>query len=170
MSTINVQPLTAANIPRTSRRRFLARCSALVATTAVAPALLAEERDNEMKDRSLHELRYATFARQVKTRFRVQTELAGLTELELIEAKLAEEPPVSPGMARTEDAGNEKFSLIFSGPREALLPQRTYKFEHGKIGRFEMFITPILAKDTSRPHYQAVFNRPVKTETSKSKG
>lgn len=106
----------------------------------------------------LEELRFSTFADQLNTVFRVLSESGPAVDLELIEAKQQATNPSARGM----DATYEKFSLIFSGALEAPLGQQIYPFEHPKIGRFEIFIVPVLSKDPKKLHYQAIFNRPVK--------
>src|SRR6478672_10065108 len=125
-----------------SRRQFFAVGSAAVMTTLAFPwSGFAEQRTVPMKERSLDELRLTTFASQLNTAFQVVDAPVGRVELKLIEAKGTR---VSPHQrADTPDAHNEKFSLIFSGPAEPRMAQRIYRFEHAKIGTFEMFIVPI---------------------------
>ena len=40
------------------------------------------------------------------------------------------------------------------------LPQENYLFEHPQIGRFELFIVPVISRDPTRHKYEVVFNRP----------
>lgn len=49
------------------------------------------------------------------------------------------------------------FSLIFRGPAEPILPQRTYPLRHDQLGAFELFIVPV-GRDDAGTRYQAVFN------------
>src|SRR3954462_8038303 len=146
-----------------SRRQFLAVSSAAVMTTLAFPGRgFAEERTAPMKERSIEELRLATFASQLNSTFQVVDAPVGRVELKLIEAKGTR---VSPRQrADAPDAHNEKFSLIFSGPAEPRMAQRIYRFEHAKIGTFEMFIVPIVTETKEQQNYQAVFNRPVPTK------
>jgi hypothetical protein len=58
------------------------------------------------------------------------------------------------------DAGYEKFSLIFSGPKEKLIPPAIYRFEHEQLGGFDMYIGQIGPRDMDRVRYETVFNRP----------
>jgi len=83
------------------------------------------------------------FAPHVKTSFRFEKE-GGHVELEL------EEVSGGRGAARP-------FSLLFRGPREGFLPQRTYRVEHVALGTLDIFIVPI-GLDPSGYRYEAVFN------------
>ena len=51
----------------------------------------------------------------------------------------------------------EPFSLVFRGPREPVLPQRTYPLSHEGLGRLEIFLVPI-AQDDDGTRYQAIFS------------
>jgi hypothetical protein len=54
--------------------------------------------------------------------------------------------------------GSERpFSVVFRGPREALLPQRIYRMGHEEIGAFEIFLVPI-GPDDEGLLYEAIFN------------
>ncbi len=48
------------------------------------------------------------------------------------------------------------FSLILRGPAAILLPQRLYRFEHGEMGQFDIFIVPVGA-NADGVTYEAVF-------------
>jgi hypothetical protein len=65
---------------------------------------------------------------------------------------------VTPGLAPPDDAGRGRtpFSIVFRGPLEPVLPQRTYVFEHDELGSFELFIVPI-GPDGAGMQYEAVF-------------
>jgi len=52
----------------------------------------------------------------------------------------------------------EQFSLFFRGPGDVLLPQRTYEFEHAKLGTFVLFLVPI-KQDENGVYYEAAFSR-----------
>lgn len=146
-----------------TRRKFLWDCSKILAAAVSPIGLAAESSEFEMKDISLDDLRYATFSKQAKSSFRVYADANRTVDLKLAKTALAKDRPARRGK-RPGDAGNEKFSLLFTGPREALLQQGVYKFEHQKIGRFEMFITPVIPPENSRYYYEAVFNRPVRNK------
>ncbi len=52
----------------------------------------------------------------------------------------------------------ESFSLIFRGPLNLPLRQRTYSMKHYALGNLEMFLVPV-GKDGGGRYYEAVFNR-----------
>lgn len=150
-----------------TRRKFLFDCSTVLAAMTLAPlAVPAKPREFEMKERSLNELSFSTFAAQLKTRFRVCAASDRVVVLELAEAIPQKEYPRQSGQP-APDADNEKFSLFFQGPRNERLEQNTFRFEHNKIGRFDLFIVPILSRDTQFFYYEAVFNRPGKQTSAK---
>ena len=145
-----------------SRRKFLVDCSTAVAALALTPisssgiSALAEG-----SVQSLEHLSYAALAREVHTPFRVRLAPGRTVKLTLLKAPLARPTPATRGGPPPGDAGNEKFSLIFSGPKDALLASAIHKFEHGQLGRFEMYIGQIGTEDTECVRYEAGFNRPV---------
>jgi len=96
---------------------------------------------------------FEAFRSALNTRFRALS--AGRTELELIQAVPGRNSPVKVG-AQTF----EIFSLIFTTPEDAVLPQATYTLEHERLGRLELFLVPIGRKAGSI-EYEAIFNRPV---------
>ena len=55
------------------------------------------------------------------------------------------------------DPEHYKYPLVFRGPRDTLLPQRIYRFEHESIGDLDVFIVPI-GPDDEGMLYEAVFN------------
>lgn len=142
-----------------SRRQFVRASSAAALTALALPwGALGEQRKYAMKGRSLDELGLATFAAQLNSIFHVTDGPAGHVDLKLIEASPAK---VSARQrADAPDANHEKFSLVFSGPKEPLLAQRIYRFEHPQIGSFEIFIVPIVTQQERTQDYQAIFNRP----------
>jgi len=140
---------------RINRRRFLLGCSALTLTAGLAPAACWSKL-RQLQAVRLEQIRFAAFSDQVGTVFHLPQPPAAA--LELIEAKLT--PQLHPLAHLAADAPNEKFSLLFCGPRLPVLAQDTHVFEHPALGRFELFIVPVRTKDPSRRYYQAVFNRP----------
>jgi hypothetical protein len=145
------------------RREFLLKCSTLAAAMALVPlGVFAKPSVFQMNDIPLDKLSFETLAAQLNSVFRVRLGPARVVELELAYAKLDPgNPPVRhPGPFDDDDC--ERFSLVFRGPRDQPLEQRIHKFEHDQIGRFELFIVPILSRDTARLHYEAVFNRPAR--------
>jgi len=62
-------------------------------------------------------------------------------------------------LARRENPGPRRspFSLVFRGPAQPVLPQRTYPLENAALGRLEIFLVPI-GPDAAGMRYEAVFN------------
>ena len=88
-----------------------------------------------------------TFSRHVGGTFRVRSGASEELEVELISAlELGDAPK-----------GGRPFSLVFRGPGEAPLDQRTYRMEHEEVGLFDIFLVPI-GPDEKGPRYEAVFN------------
>jgi hypothetical protein len=144
-----------------TRRKFLQSCSTFLAAAALAPmGAIGKPPSFAMKDISLNELSFAALADLVGTTFRVQTAPSQTVELELVEANLAAKASRASGQRSPQAPDYEGFSLIFRGVRQEPLPQRIHQFEHGHLGRFELFIVPVVSRDTSRMYYEAVFNRP----------
>ena len=92
----------------------------------------------------------ADFAKNVNTNFRVELE-----EWEPMDLKLVSVTPrkVDP----TEQAGMERFSAVFAGPLDALLPQQTYHMTHPEMGEFDVFLVAI-GKEADGFRYEAVYN------------
>jgi hypothetical protein len=88
-----------------------------------------------------------TFAPHLGETFRIRAADSQWTELTLIEATALG--------AATADR-RAPFSIVFRGPREPVLPQRTYQVEHTAIGEFELFLVPI-GLDQAGMRYEAVF-------------
>jgi hypothetical protein len=144
-----------------TRRKFLQAGSAFAAAAALAPLrTLGESTPFVMPDKSLNELSYALLAAQLHTTFRVHAAPGRAVNLELVEASLAPAGARTTGQASPRGVDYERFSLVFCGARTERLEQKIHRFEHGKIGYFELFIVPIISRDSSRVYYEAVFNRP----------
>jgi hypothetical protein len=140
-----------------TRRRFLGTCSTLAVTAAMGPtAALAGTAPNQ---RLLKEISYASFAALLHREFIVRREKQFLGALVLTEARKLTEK--FPARTKSPDAGNEKFTLLFSGPHRRPLAQGTYTFEQAELGRFDMFIAPVGSGNESQLYYEATFNRPV---------
>ncbi len=105
------------------------------------------------------ELKLETFSPLVNTKFRLLLDETRVVEMELTEAVSIRGPhnsvPNKNGMVQ------DVFSLVFHGPEDRLLPQRSYTFEHDKIGRFDLFVVPV-EKAPGAIRYQVIFNRLVK--------
>jgi hypothetical protein len=70
--------------------------------------------------------------------------------LELVEVKGY---PAGPN----EQGGMERFSIFFTGPGDAYLPQHVYQLDHERMGEFEIFLVPVSGDDNGY-RYEAVFN------------
>jgi hypothetical protein len=144
-----------------TRRSFLIDCSVTMAALTLVPAGSASVTGFlDAGHRSLGQITYAALASQVNTVFRVRLSSARTVALELLKAPVALPTHVRPGRRAFGDAGNEKFSLVFSGPEDEWIESGTHHFEHSHLGGFEMFISPVGRRDIERVRYEAVFNRP----------
>lgn len=93
------------------------------------------------------ELTLDTFAPAVGETFVVGGEGGATVDLLLVEATAKDGGPHAP---------RPSFSLLFHGPADPLLPQATYRFEHGSLGVLEIFIVP-LGRDEHGATYEALF-------------
>lgn len=92
-------------------------------------------------------LEHETFSRNLNTKFRISVDESNTFEAELSKVDELLQSPVQ-----------ERFSIIFRGPREFVLPQGNYRFNHDEMGEFSLFIVPIRQNDEGT-FYEAVFNR-----------
>ncbi len=140
------------------RRTFLLRCSAVAAGVAVMPgAMLAAPRLS--RGGGVH-AGLAEFEKNLNSSFEVSHANGPKVTLKLVKAQATVRRGASRKSPPGGDEGNEKFSLIFRGPRHQLLPQDTYHFRHGELGELSLFIVPGLSRDQRHYTYQAIFNRP----------
>lgn len=102
-----------------------------------------------MKDVSLEQLSVQQFADALHTEFQVILETGARIPIEL----------VSITGRQASSSHWESFALLFNGPANCPLAQRTYRFCHESIGTFDLFIVPV-SVDASGRQYEAVFNRP----------
>jgi hypothetical protein len=152
-----------------TRRKFLFDCSTAMAALALFPLKSAGQLVQPRRDfQSLGQLSYQSLAGQLDTLFRVHLSPQQVVELKLLKAQVAPPTPIRPGHPPPGDAGNEKFSLIFSGPKEVLLASAIHQFEHAHLGRFEMYIGQIGTRDTERVRYEAVFNQPASSVSTRT--
>jgi hypothetical protein len=140
-----------------TRRSFFQHCSFLAAGTVLLPGSgLAASLRRGSRFMPLQKLNFQTFAGQLQTTFQVRLADGSAVPLKLVEAKRGA-PQKSAGPKRIS---YEQFSLVFTGPLEQALDQRIHAFEHPRIGQFEIFIVPVVSRDTSLMHYECIFNRP----------
>ena len=109
-----------------------------------------------MSEVPLEHLAAPHFTELVRTKFQVSVEPGLVVNLELAAVtplRAGAQEGVSPGSPTPES-----FSLLFEGPANQPLGQRTYRFAHERLGFFDLFIVPIGADRNAR-QYEAVFNR-----------
>ena len=88
------------------------------------------------------------FTQHLKSTFRISNESSPtVLDMQLIEV----------GDGRSTEQF-EQFSVLFTGPKEPLLNQGTYRFEHAAMGSFDLFIVPI-SSDEGGTVYEVVFCR-----------
>jgi microcystin-dependent protein len=105
-----------------SRRIFLFECSTALAALALAPiSSLGLSAISHGDTLSLERMSYSALSAQVNTPFLVRLSPSSAVELTLLKAPRARPFRSRPGRRPPGDAGHEKFSLIFDGPKEALL-------------------------------------------------
>ena len=93
-----------------------------------------------------------TFAPHLGEPFRVFPESSSAIEVTLIDVTVLGGGSEGSGAA----GGRVPFSLVFRGPLQPVLPQRTYRVEHDGIGEFDLFLVPI-GLDAEGMRYEAVF-------------
>ena len=151
-----------------SRRKFMFDCAAVTAAIVVAPLRSFSRPAVSTGDwQSLKQMSYPLLAGQVNTLFRVRVSPHQVVNLKLLKAPLARPTPVRPGKPLPGDAGYEKFSLIFSGPKEVVLASAIHRLEHDQLGRFEMHLSQIGRPEADSVRYEAGFNRPAPTTTAR---
>jgi hypothetical protein len=144
-----------------SRRKFVFAGSAVSLAALVFPeGLFAGSAQPSRGQFSLEDLSWEAFARQLNSTFWIHATRARSIPVELEEVRVRPDKPLKPGQRPAGDAGNERFSLFFSGNRSQRLPQDTYTFEHEALGRFDFFIVPLLTRKPHKISYEIVFNRP----------
>ncbi len=89
---------------------------------------------------------FETFAGRVGQEFRVVVDAATIIATTLTAANAHGDGRVVAG-----------FSLVFTGPSEPVLVQRTYRLVHDELGDLDIFIVPI-GRDDTGVRYEAVFN------------
>jgi hypothetical protein len=154
-----------------TRRRFLLNCSAIATAASIAPARLFSapiQWADTVSATPLDTISFEEFSGLVGTTFRVHGHAGRVIGLRLTKAKPQALPASADACA--PDAHHEKFSLLFAGSPEAALPEHSCVFEHERIGRFTMFISPVGLGQPGVRHYEACFNRPVVAGRSSALG
>jgi hypothetical protein len=95
----------------------------------------------------LYTLNSKSFVDQLHTRFQVRAGEEAPQTLELVEVSQPATPP-----------NIECFSLHFRGPVTPRLQQRIHRFEHEKLGNFDLFLT-VIGADEAGTIYEVIFHR-----------
>jgi len=141
-----------------TRRKFLLNCSAVAVTASVTPVTVFGA-PRSLVAVPLDRIRFSAIVSHLNATFQVRGDSGPAVGLQLVEVRpIANSPDQLPS---APDTGNEKFSLLFSGPLKQPLEQDSYWFERLGLGRFLMFIVPIGSTETTHCYYEAIFNRPV---------
>ena len=86
------------------------------------------------------------FTAQLNTIFKVPTAAGTFVELKLTKLENRDSP------------GLDAFSLIFTGPREPVLPDATHSLQHETIGSQELFLSPY-RQTADKTFYDVQFTR-----------
>ena len=116
-----------------------------------SPASIEQSGDSKMTSAKNNE-----FSPFVGDQFKISTESQQTLSLKLVEVT---DRSVQVNIDKQENR-QECFSMIFKGPADLPLDQKTYAFEHPGMGRFDLFIVPIGTGD-GVIDYEAVINRMV---------
>jgi len=92
-------------------------------------------------------MNYEQFAASLNDRFQIHLSEEKIVAVDLIEVSDFKKSAVQ-----------ESFWLVFRGSNSEPLGQGTYTFVHPKLGRLEIFMTPI-KQDKEGLYYECVFNR-----------
>lgn len=87
------------------------------------------------------------FSEQLHTKFHAHVGNPEPLEMELVEVN-----------ERTTSPQVELFSLTFRGPVTPVLVQHIHHLEHDKLGKFDLFLTPV-GRDENGTVYEAIFHR-----------
>ena len=135
----------------TSRRDFIKKGS-LVALIAGVPVSLAERTaaSEAAVPSGAFGLNKAAFLAQLNSTFLIHE---GASKIAVRLVDVADLP------RRGASVRKEAFSLLFRGDKAMALKQNTYLIEHEKLGLFSFLVVPIMSKDKSARHYEAIINR-----------
>jgi Domain of unknown function (DUF6916) len=89
---------------------------------------------------------YQTFAENLNQVFQLRAEADKLVEVKLVEVS---------ELKKTSQ--QERFSIVFKGPNDTLLPQSAYQMTHERAGTFSIFLVPV-GMEADGFLYEAVFN------------
>jgi hypothetical protein len=101
------------------------------------------------------DLRVGTFSTQLNTSFRIHVSPTMAMEVELVEVT---EKRALDSQRPAAASCQERFSIIFRGPRDRILQQGMYQLQHNQLGALDLFLVPV-GQDQDGVYYEAVFNR-----------
>lgn len=101
----------------------------------------------------LEDFTLATFTPLLGEQFQILADDSVTLDVVLVAAT---EAPGHPDPAEASGEARAPFSILFRGPLQPLLPQRTYALSHEALGSFDLFIVPI-GQDEEGTQYEAVF-------------
>jgi len=134
----------------TSRRDFIKKGSLMALVAGVPLSLVERTAASENTSASVaFGLNKAAFLAQLNSTFLVH-EGASKVAVRLVD--------VTDLPRRGASARKEAFSLLFKGDKATALEQNTYLIEHEKLGLFSFLVVPIMSKDKSARHYEAIIN------------
>ncbi len=135
----------------TSRRDFIKKGSLVALVAGVPLSLVERTAAREIAASSVaFGLNKAAFLAQLNSTFLIN-EGASKVAVKLVD--------VTDLPKRGAKASKEAFSLVFKGDKATALEQNTYLIEHEKLGLFSFLLVPIMSKDKSARHYEAIINR-----------
>jgi hypothetical protein len=102
---------------------------------------------------SILALRRSLFAAYLGQLFQVSVATTTLP-LQLIDVRSLH----APVYRRSSVDHEQNFSLLFRGAADQPLGQDSYRFAHGRIGSFQLFIVPV-RHDPQATYYEAIFGR-----------
>src|SRR6185295_3528287 len=134
----------------TSRRDFIKKGSLVALLAGVPLSLVERTAASETAAASVaFGLNKAAFLAQLNSTFLIN-EGASKVAVRLVD--------VTDLPRRGANARKEAFSLLFKGDKATALEQNTYLIEHEKLGLFSFLVVPIMSKDKSALHYEAIIN------------
>jgi uncharacterized protein DUF6916 len=97
-------------------------------------------------------LTHGQFVDRVSETFEVRGDSVAAVTLTLAETSVSD----APGGTGPDGTERRQFSLLFRGPADPILPQRTHRLEHADLGALDIFLVP-LGPDSEGMRYEAVF-------------
>ena len=135
----------------TSRRDFIKKGSLLALVAGVPLSLIEKTAASKTAASSVASgLNKAAFLAQLNSTFLIN-EGASKVAVRLVD--------VTDLPRHGAHARKEAFSLLFKSDKATTLEQNTYLIEHKNLGLFSFLLVPIMSKDKSARHYEAIINR-----------